>query len=108
VIQAYLPCDTPEPLRKLREEELATLRGKGVGKLNEWDRVYDYACYNDLGTPDNGPDYARPVIGGSQKFPYPRRGRTSRPHTKTGQQIQTLEIELAIYNLHLTQIKRGV
>jgi linoleate 9S-lipoxygenase len=84
VIQAYLPCETPEPLRKFREEELATLRGKGAGKLNEWDRVYDYACYNDLGTPDNGPHYARPVVGGSQKFPYPRRGRTSRPHTRTG------------------------
>lgn len=84
MIQAYLPCETPEPLRKLREEELAALRGKGVGKLNEWDRVYDYAFYNDLGTPDDGPDYARPVIGGSQKFPYPRRGRTGRPTTKTG------------------------
>lgn len=48
--------------------------------------MYDYACYNDLGTPDDGIDYARPVIGGSQNFPYPRRGRTSRPHTKTGLQ----------------------
>lgn len=85
MIQAYLPSETPGPLRKLREQELNVLRGKGVGKLEEWDRVYDYACYNDLGTPDDGPQYARPVLGGS-KFPYPRRGRTGRPHTKTGYQ----------------------
>lgn len=85
MIQAYLPCQTPGPLRQLREQELVVHRGKGLGKLNEWDRVYDYAYYNDLGTPDDGPEYARPVIGGS-KFPYPRRGRTGRPPTKTGYQ----------------------
>ncbi|WJX21007.1 Linoleate 9S-lipoxygenase 5 [Trifolium repens] len=96
--KAYLPCETPEPLRKFREEELATLRGKGAGKLNEWDRVYDYACYNDLGTPDNGPHYARPVVGGSQKFPYPRRGRTSRPHTRTDTKTES---RLHLLNLNV-------
>ncbi|BAT94053.1 hypothetical protein VIGAN_08062000 [Vigna angularis var. angularis] len=81
--KAYLPCETPEPLRRFREQELIVLRGKGFGRLKEWDRVYDYACYNDLGSPDNGPNSARPVLGGGSQFPYPRRGRTGRPHTKT-------------------------
>ncbi|KAI3469558.1 hypothetical protein Pfo_026221 [Paulownia fortunei] len=79
--KTYLPCDTPEPLRLYREEELINLRGKGSGMLKEWDRVYDYAYYNDLGSPEKGKDHARPVLGGS-KYPYPRRGRTGRRPNK--------------------------
>ncbi|CAH9073719.1 unnamed protein product [Cuscuta epithymum] len=81
--QAYLPSQTPAALQQYRDNELVNLRGSGTGELKEWDRVYDYDYYNDLGEPDKGPEYARPVLGGNSESPYPRRGRTGRPHTKT-------------------------
>ena len=85
-VQTYLPHETPTPLCKYREEELELVRGKGKENemLKEWDRVYDYAYYNDLGEPNKGPKYVRPVLGGSAQYPYPRRGRTSRPPTEEG------------------------
>ncbi|KAM4108353.1 hypothetical protein ACB094_03G038900 [Castanea mollissima] len=81
--KTYLPSETPVPLLKLREIELVDLRGDGTGELQEWDRVYDYAYYNDLGDSDKNAKYASPVLGGSSEYPYPRRGRTGRPPTKT-------------------------
>ncbi|XP_010094672.2 probable linoleate 9S-lipoxygenase 5 [Morus notabilis] len=98
--KTYLPSETPATLRKYREEELVNLRGDGKGELKEWDRVYDYAYYNDLGNPDKGEKYVRPVLGGSAKYPYPRRGRTGRPPTKTDPKVETrlqLLLSLNIY-----------
>lgn len=69
---------------ELRKEELMRLKGNGTGERQEWDQIYDYDCYNDLGNPDKGLEYARPVLGGSELFPYPRRLRTGRPPNNYG------------------------
>ncbi|XVE78192.1 hypothetical protein DITRI_Ditri13aG0124200 [Diplodiscus trichospermus] len=78
----YLPSQTPACLVELRKEELQNLRGEGTGERKEWDRIYDYDVYDDLGNPDKGPDHVRPVLGGSDSHPYPRRVRTGRPATQ--------------------------
>ena len=77
-----MPSETPPGLRELREKELEELRGDGKGVRKLSDRVYDYATYNDLGNPDKGMEFVRPVLGG-EKVPYPRRCRTGRPPTDT-------------------------
>ncbi|KAI7753940.1 hypothetical protein M8C21_033140 [Ambrosia artemisiifolia] len=75
--QPYLPDQTPAGLKVLREKELSDLRGDGKGVRKLSDRIYDYDVYNDLGNPDRGSDFVRPILGG-QKIPYPRRCRTGR------------------------------
>lgn len=81
--QAYFTKDIPGALKELREKELQELRGDGTGERKESDRIYDYATYNDLGKPDEDPKLARPPLGGSAEFPFPRRMRTGRPPSKT-------------------------
>ncbi|AET01652.2 putative linoleate 9S-lipoxygenase [Medicago truncatula] len=80
--KTYLPSETPAPLVYYRQEELKTLRGDGTGERKEWERIYDYDVYNDLGEPDSKPQLARQILGGSSNFPYPRRGRTGREPAK--------------------------
>ncbi|TKV94093.1 hypothetical protein SEVIR_9G271300v4 [Setaria viridis] len=98
---AYVKEDTPSPLLAYREDELAVLRGEeGAGEqpFQEWDRVYDYALYNDLANPDLRKDLARPVLGGSREYPYPRRTKTARPPTRTDPLTETrVSLDKQIY-----------
>ncbi|OVA06652.1 Lipoxygenase [Macleaya cordata] len=75
--KSYLPSQTPNGLKKMREEELTKVRGNGEGERKTFERIYDYDVYNDLGEPDKSDELARPVIGGPV-LPYPRRCRTGR------------------------------
>ncbi|OAY44750.1 linoleate 13S-lipoxygenase 2-1, chloroplastic [Manihot esculenta] len=86
--KSYLPADTPDGLKRLREGELESLRGNGQGERKSFERIYDYDVYNDLGDPDSKEDLARPVLGGKE-HPYPRRCRTGRPRTETDPLTET-------------------
>ncbi|KAK8339771.1 hypothetical protein V6Z12_A08G057700 [Gossypium hirsutum] len=75
--QLYLPTKTPQGLVELRKKELQKLQAPGPkGEWNSWDRIYDYDVYNNLGDPEKGRLYDRPVLGDSTTFPYPRRLKT--------------------------------
>jgi lipoxygenase len=73
----------------LRDQELQNLRGDGQGERSYQDRIYDYATYNDLGDADQDESLTRPVLGGSQELPYPRRIRTGRPPSTKGKPISS-------------------
>ncbi|XP_057482892.1 linoleate 13S-lipoxygenase 2-1, chloroplastic-like isoform X2 [Actinidia eriantha] len=79
--KSYLPSQTPNGLKRLREKDLAENRGNGQGERKTYDRIYDYDMYNDLGNPDSDIELKRPVLGGKE-YPYPRRCRTGRARTK--------------------------
>nr|ACB12040.1 lipoxygenase [Oryza sativa Japonica Group] len=81
-LKSYLPSQTPRGVKNLRKEELRAIRGDGRGERKEWERIYDYDVYNDLGDPDNDPATRRPVLGGRGR-PYPRRCRTGRRRCRT-------------------------
>lgn len=89
--QAFLPSQTPTGIKDLRREDLLSLRGNGKGERKKFDRIYDYAPYNDLGNPDHDDDLSRPVLTG-EKWPYPRRCRTGRPPTNSGNVLYEWEI----------------
>ncbi|KAG5517625.1 hypothetical protein RHGRI_038130 [Rhododendron griersonianum] len=46
--RVFFTDKTPNGLRRLREKELAILRGNGQGERKSSDRIYDYDVYNDL------------------------------------------------------------
>ena len=101
--QVYLPSETPAGIQDLREEELKVLRGNGKTERKTWDRIYDYAFYNDLGDSDKSKELKRPVLGG-RILKYPRRVRTGRGPCKTGQFLHpshvksgNLKLRIAIY-----------
>ncbi|KAK9096597.1 hypothetical protein Sjap_022094 [Stephania japonica] len=94
--KSYLPAQTPDGLKRLRNLDLENLRGDGTGERKESDRIYDYDVYNDLADPDSNPDLARPVLGGS-KHPYPRRCRTGRGPTKADKNTEKKSGALAKY-----------
>uniref|UniRef100_A0A3N7G2T8 Lipoxygenase n=1 Tax=Populus trichocarpa TaxID=3694 RepID=A0A3N7G2T8_POPTR len=96
---SYLPNHTPSALVELRKLELVSLRGDGKQVRKEWDRIYDYDYYNDLCNPDKGQEHIRPVLGGSELHPYPRRVRTGHPpsNTEPSTESRTETINLDIY-----------
>jgi hypothetical protein len=104
--KVYLPSDTPEGMVVLRELELINMRGDGTGERKEADRIYDYALYNDLGDSDCHESMKRPVLGGSQELPYPRRLRTGRPPSTTDPENQESRVDSVFLNLYIPRDER--
>ncbi|CAK0787323.1 hypothetical protein CVIRNUC_010541 [Coccomyxa viridis] len=76
-----LPSQGTPDMLKLRQAELAILRGDGTpeGKmLVDTDRIYKYDTYRDLGQPWRNPSAERPTLGGAG-LPFPRRLASYRP-----------------------------
>ncbi|MBA0712833.1 hypothetical protein Golax_011906, partial [Gossypium laxum] len=86
--KVYLPNDTPVGLKSLREKELKQLRGNSDDSRTTSDRIYDYDVYNDLGNPDKGDEFVRPILG-NQSQPYPRRCRSKRPPTNSDVNVES-------------------
>ncbi|KAL7201185.1 hypothetical protein ACSBR1_032983 [Camellia fascicularis] len=93
---SYLPNQTPKALVELRKEELTSLRGDGTGERKEWERIYDYDYYNDLGNPNKRSHHMRPILGGSKTYPYPRRCRTGRPGHNQDNQTETIKLDVYV------------
>ena len=106
LMQPYLPSQTPPGLREIREKELRDLRGDGTGVRKISDRIYDYATYDDLGNPDRGKEFIRPILGG-QKTPYPRRCRTGRPPTDTSKFCCLLKPLSRLQKIEFSQSQRS-
>lgn len=101
----YLPENTPEPLKPYREDELIHLQGNDVHrKLEEWDRIYNYAYYNDLADPGKG--ITRPVLGGSNEYPYPRRGKTGRAPSKKDPKTESRLNDIVALDIYVPRDER--
>ena len=96
--RASIPQAAPKALAPYRKGDLAIMCGDYVSldrpdlipqtPYKSHDRVYRYDVYNDLGRPD-GTDCprTRPTLGGKGCVPYPRRLKTGRAITSSGEEI---------------------
>lgn len=96
--RASIPQAAPAALAPYREGDLAVLRGDYVAldapdvvpqpPFRSHDRVYSYDVYNDLAGPkDATQPRTRPTLGGEGQIPYPRRLRTGRAVTPSGEEV---------------------